>query len=308
MNGSKNSDHGPRTHSRTMDRNPLVGTKRRISGFSHVAQHVLPWLQPNPQARWRHRTGYQTRTRAAFEKYKFATCTCTSARASEFWKTAFWHMWTELNFSIHAPNTCAANPSSMHPHLCECLPIRGFSSKQKRRRIKMITDRYLPRQMGLVQSHPIPGHHQTNLTRLIRTVNLDDVYDLVRPWINPILDADLEIILEHRRTSQRHWRHGILDYQAASRVSRAWRHSFFWEAAFRHMTMEIKQDFVDELGTIYRSHDAVWPGTFPPRGPPRLPAARLLDEIMMSQAIRQAGRRAANRFSRACRQVNFATR
>ena len=172
----------------------------------------------------------------------------------------------------------------------------------------MITDRYLPRQMGLVQIHPIPRHHQTNLTRIIRTADLNDVSDWVRPWTTPILDADLDISERWRRTSRRHWRHGILDYQAASRVSRTWRHSFFWEAAFRHMTMEIKQDFVDELGNIYRPHDSVWPGTFPPRGPPRLPAAQLLDEIMMSQAIRQAGRRAANRFSRSCRQVIFSTR
>ena len=139
-----------------MDRDSLVRTERHSSGFSRVAQHVLPWLQPHPQARWRNRAGYQTRTRAAFEKYRFTTCTCTSARASGFWKTAFWHMWTELNFSIHPPNTCTATPNSMHPQSCECLPIRGFSSKQKRRRIKMITDRYLPRQMGLVQIPPIP--------------------------------------------------------------------------------------------------------------------------------------------------------
>ena len=91
----KNSDLGPRAHSRTMDRNPPARAKRHSSGFSRVAQHVLPWLQPHPQVRWRHRAGYQTRTRAAFEKYRFATCTCTSARASESCKkkkTAFWHM------------------------------------------------------------------------------------------------------------------------------------------------------------------------------------------------------------------------
>ena len=114
----------------TMNRDLFVTAEHRNPGFSRVARHVLPWLQPHPQARWKHRTGYQNAMRSAFQKYRFATCTCTSARASEFWKTAFWHMWTELNFSIHAPNTCAAS-SIMHPHLCECLPIRGFSSRQK---------------------------------------------------------------------------------------------------------------------------------------------------------------------------------